>query len=335
MVQLTISSANAAAVCPDTSFTVTVGVPDVFLSLRCSDADFDELTYEVTDAPDHGTLLPTQEPGVWEFEPEADYAGPDGFTVRVSDGDTSVVVPVDGTIEARPTPAPPVCPNLSLTTPPGRELRVPLDCLDPLGRHGLPEIVEPPSAATGSLGIISLNPYSVLFTPAPGFVGVTRFTYRSTTPWAVSAPATIEIRVRDAPPPGTSGGEAPAPPTQAQAVPAADVAPPALALAIPSRLAAAKSLAFDLTLSEPAALAVKLTVSRATARRLKLARRTLGTATRAAAAGSTRVRVKLGTQARRALTRSKRPVKVKVAAVAIDAAGNRRALSRNVTVRRR
>jgi VCBS repeat-containing protein len=68
------------------------------ITLTATDADGDALTYAITDAPDHGTLLRTGD-AVWTYSPESNYAGTDSFSFSASDGfatDTATV-----TIEVR------------------------------------------------------------------------------------------------------------------------------------------------------------------------------------------------------------------------------------------
>ena len=60
---------------------------DVFLSW--SDNEFDEVTFEVVDPPDHGALDPAEcQLGACTYAPDTDpnYVGPDSFTFRVNDG---------------------------------------------------------------------------------------------------------------------------------------------------------------------------------------------------------------------------------------------------------
>ena len=332
-VTMTVSSANAAPECSATEITVTSGTTGSVSPFYCPDADFDPLTYTLGDPPAHGDVLGPEVPGGtygWKFAADAGYTGADSFTVLVSDGEATGVLTVNVTITAYKPPTLPVCQSVSLTTPVCQSIRVPLDCIDSEGRYPFPEILEPPAPETGSLDIISLNPPSVVFTPAAGFTGLARFTFRGRDSDGDSEPATAEIRVGDAPVVTSRADPTPV-------VAAADLAAPLLAIS-PLRRQKAKSLksgvAFDAVLDEPAALAVKLTVSKAAARRLKLRKRTIGSATRQLGAGKTRVRVKVTKRARRALGRAKRSTRIDVSAVATDAAGNRRVLSSRVTVRR-
>ena len=67
----------------DQAITVEAGDGKA-VSLGATDVDGDTLSYNVTDAPDHGTLTGTGDNRT--YTPDANYAGPDSFTVSVNDG---------------------------------------------------------------------------------------------------------------------------------------------------------------------------------------------------------------------------------------------------------
>ncbi len=62
------------------------------LTLRATDVENTALTYRIDTQPDHGTLLGT--PPALTYVPAAGYAGPDRFTFRADDGQTSGVATV-------------------------------------------------------------------------------------------------------------------------------------------------------------------------------------------------------------------------------------------------
>jgi serralysin len=120
---------NDAPVLDDLNIYVTAGQPVYDIAFRGSDADFDLLTYELVDGPDHGTLdLYTEISGnpypfyqgnyigsphyhwsywndnLFQFSPEDGFVGTDSFTVLATDGQgnsqlatiTINVAPTDG-----------------------------------------------------------------------------------------------------------------------------------------------------------------------------------------------------------------------------------------------
>ena len=120
---------NDAPVLTDLNIYVTAGQPVFDIAFRGSDADFDLLSYELVDGPDHGTLaLYTEISGnpypfyqgsyigsphyhgsywnnnLFQFSPEDGFVGTDSFTVLATDGQgnsrlatiTVNVAPTDG-----------------------------------------------------------------------------------------------------------------------------------------------------------------------------------------------------------------------------------------------
>lgn len=80
---LTVNATNSAPVANPQSIAVDEDVPKAII-LTGSDADGDPLTYIIVSGPNHGTLSGTA-PNL-TYTPNPDYAGPDEFTFRVSDG---------------------------------------------------------------------------------------------------------------------------------------------------------------------------------------------------------------------------------------------------------
>jgi hypothetical protein len=84
-----------------------------------------------------------------------------------------------------------------------------------------------------------------------------------------------------------------------------------------------KGLRLQVVAGEPATATITATIDKATAKRLKLKRRTVASGKAAfTAAGVRSVRLKLGAKAKRALRKSKKPVRVRVSATITDLAGN-------------
>jgi alpha-tubulin suppressor-like RCC1 family protein len=84
------------------------------ITLQATDADGDELTYEIIDQPAHGTLTGTAP--ILTYMPNNDYTGTDSFTYRVYDGkDYSNTATVTITIAQSAKSAPPVANDQSIT----------------------------------------------------------------------------------------------------------------------------------------------------------------------------------------------------------------------------
>jgi len=138
----------------------------------------------------------------------------------------------------------------------------------------------------------------------------------------------------DAPPPPAPPPPPPPPVAQAPLAPVArpDREAPKLRVTISAqRLARVrqKGLRMRVSCSEPCSITARLVVSAATARRLRLASRTLGRASLRSVRTSKTLVVRLGTQARRVLVR-RRNVRAQLTITATDASRNSRTTTRAV-----
>ena len=100
------------------------------------------------------------------------------------------------TVPAVAQAAPPVCPDASFTTEPGKVLQFPKPvCNDPEGNtYQVSSVSDPPHGAIGG------TPDAGSYSPDPGFHGRDEFTYRVTDSTnEVSLPATVRILVDTAP----------------------------------------------------------------------------------------------------------------------------------------
>ena len=84
-VSITVTGVNDAPVCYDGDRTTPEDTA-LASTVSCTDADpGDALAHAVVDAPAHGALDLAADGG-FTYTPDADYAGPDGFTFSASDG---------------------------------------------------------------------------------------------------------------------------------------------------------------------------------------------------------------------------------------------------------
>lgn len=104
--------------CLPTSATVAPPATSVMLSVSCSDANGDPITYELVAAPAHGTAT-VSPAGSATYTPTPGFAGTDGFTFRATDGSVAsspanvVVGVVPPAAPGGGTPVPPVAPPRS------------------------------------------------------------------------------------------------------------------------------------------------------------------------------------------------------------------------------
>ena len=86
-VNITVTPQNDAPVVP--SATITRSTPEDNVlngTITATDVDGDPLTYAVTTNPTKGTVVIDPTTGAYTYTPNANYNGPDSFTVTVSDG---------------------------------------------------------------------------------------------------------------------------------------------------------------------------------------------------------------------------------------------------------
>jgi hypothetical protein len=115
------STANTGPTADDVP-TSTDENEDVIVTLEATDAETCDLTFEIVDQPDNGTLggltdqacqtgTPNEDTAAVTYSPASGFDGTDTFTYRVDDG-TDTSAPATATIEVRPTPP---------TPPPGED----------------------------------------------------------------------------------------------------------------------------------------------------------------------------------------------------------------------
>lgn len=155
------------------------------------DVDGDTLTAALEAGPQHGsvTLAPD---GGFTYTPAANYAGPDEFSYRASDGAAGAVAAVRITVtpvEDDPTAADDAFSTDEDTAVSGTVLA---NDADPEGGALAATMLDPPAHGTLALGTNGLFTY----TPAANFHGGDSFTYTATDPAGRSATATARIEVR-------------------------------------------------------------------------------------------------------------------------------------------
>ena len=305
--------ANQAPSCPaEIGLELESGEPITFDPyFECED-DGDIVDFPILEPPDHGSLEPYDYFEGFIYTPAPGYLGLDTFTVVAEDHAGARSEPI--LIKVFAPNRPPTC-LVQLTVSVSFVDRVTVDprttCSDPDGDAVSFVIVSPPvngrlePAAAGTLDYI----------PDPVFVGFDRLLYRVEDPvGARSNLAALDFLVS---------------PRLVLAGPADVSAPDAgVARAGPARLGQVRRSGLRLRLSsnESGTALVKLSVTKRTARRLRIDRKAkgpveVGRVTQVLSSGDTDVVVRLTTRARRGFGRTRR-VTVSVFAVVRDNAGN-------------
>lgn len=176
---------NGLPIAEDVSATTTRGV-SVNLALVASDIDGDSLTYTLVSGVSNGSL--SLNGSVVTYSPDANFAGMDTFTYKVSDGlgDSNIAT---GTVTVSNTP--PTAVSKSLVTPYQTAIQVVLSGIDADGDAIVFSIVNAPSH-----GVLSTITGDVTtYTPNSGFSGIDTFTYRSNDGLENSQVATVTITV--------------------------------------------------------------------------------------------------------------------------------------------
>jgi len=178
--------ANVPPVADDQNTTTLEDTP-LPITLTATDANGDQLTYEVQIGPIRGVL--SGAPPEVIYTPQPNYFGPDSFTFRAFDGQAfSNVATV--TISVTPVNDAPVANDQALTTPEDTPLGITLTGQDVESDPLVFSVVSGPSHGT-----LSGTPPLVTYTPALDYVGPDSFTYAAFDGAAFSAPATVAISV--------------------------------------------------------------------------------------------------------------------------------------------
>ncbi|MED4953667.1 Ig-like domain-containing protein [Paenibacillus macerans] len=140
-------------------------------SVYGTDPDGDPPAYAIETKPKHGTVTLNPD-GTWTYEPDSGYAGPDIFTVIVSDGRSGVTTStVTLNVTEKPN-HPPAAPDKQVTTEKGKSVTGAVYGTDPDG--------DPLTYTKGRApehGVVTINPDGTwTYTPNPDFVGKDSFT---------------------------------------------------------------------------------------------------------------------------------------------------------------
>ncbi|HJN68499.1 MAG TPA: Ig-like domain-containing protein, partial [Candidatus Marinimicrobia bacterium] len=168
-VTITVNEApNEAPVADDNSVTTVEDTP-IDITLTGSDPEGDDLTYEVTSAPDHGSLSGSA-PNL-TYSPNADYNGSDSFIFSVSDGEFSDEGTVSITIDA--VNDPPVVTVLGgpFETPEETALAIDIEVSDIEGDLADLLVVGDPLHGTGTMVDNGGGSFTYTYIPSDGYVG--------------------------------------------------------------------------------------------------------------------------------------------------------------------
>jgi hypothetical protein len=207
--------------CRNLSATVAQG-GSVVLTPVCTSPTRSALTWFVTSGPANGQVTGDGRSGPMTYTPRETYTGQDRFRFRVVNAEgrwsreTVATISVQSRPESPPATPGPVCADLMAVLDQDAPAELELRCTLPGGTAITHEIVEPP--AHGTLGPVDAGG-KVVYTPAAGYTGADRFSYRAVDDQSPSAVAVVTLDVRPA-----RSGPAMSPPSSS--APAPLVSPP-------------------------------------------------------------------------------------------------------------
>jgi hypothetical protein len=321
---LPAAASAAAPTCPDVELSVHHDTPLPFDQNPCSGGN-GQLTLSPVTNPAHGQL--SQPNDVPQYAPEQGFVGDDSFDYKATDEtpeDSNVA-----TVTIHVTDAAPTCEDTSTTT----QQDTAVDISDLFVTDDADDADWTIGWDDGQHG--KTDEQGTAYFPAAGFVGTDQIPFQADDGALLSEICTITITVKAKP--------VQQPPPQQPTIPVtpADTTKPVFSAAHPKQsLGDARSQGVKLISSsdEAGTLAVTIKVDKKTARKLKLKRKakravTVGTLSRAIAAGKTTVKVKLTKKARKAFKRA-RKVTLLISMIVTDAAGNATSRSMKVTLKR-
>jgi len=185
-VTITVNPVNDAPVAQDQSVN-TAEDTAVGITLVAIDVEDDELTYEIVDQPEHGTL--TLVGNVATYTPDLDYNGVDSFTFTANDGtvDSNIALV---SITVTPVNDAPIAQNQSVSTPEDTAIDITLVATDVDEQPLTYAIVTQPAHGT-----VSLIGNVATYTPSLNYHGTDSFTFKANDGIADSNVATVSITV--------------------------------------------------------------------------------------------------------------------------------------------
>ena len=187
---VTVTVTNIAPVAaPDVVETPTNTPVDVFVLGNDTDPNGDGLTVTASTRPVHGGVVISAQ-GTITYTPDPGYRGDDTFEYTITDGTDSVT----GTVFVTVRNAPPVANDDSARTRTDTAIDIAVLDDDTDLNGDTISLVSVTQPATG--GSVSIVGDRVRFTPTPGFVGDTTFTY-TITDGDETAVATVTVTVVD------------------------------------------------------------------------------------------------------------------------------------------
>ncbi|MEU4687190.1 Ig-like domain-containing protein [Actinoplanes sp. NPDC023714] len=192
--RITVTVANGVPVARDDTVTATSNAP-VTIDVRANDTDpnDDPLTVTVDTPPAHGTARVVG--GRVVYTPAAGYHGPDSFHYTVSDGRGGSA---GATATITVLNVAPVARADSVATDSATAVTIPVldNDTDPNGDALSVSATTAPAHGT----VVRTAAGTLVYTPAPGFVGIDAFTYTVVDPAGLSDTTTVTVTVHNAPP---------------------------------------------------------------------------------------------------------------------------------------
>lgn len=178
---------NSAPVAIDRSVAVTEDTP-ITITVTCTDADGDDLLYQLVEAPRFGEYqwLP---PNQVVYTPTVDFVGADSFRFRSHDGQAVSNVSLV-TLAVAAVNDPPVAASQQLTTPRNGSLAISLSAVDAEGDPITYTVVTGPSDGT-----LSGAAPELLYLPNPDFVGGDGLVFRAADGSGAFSEAAVAIDV--------------------------------------------------------------------------------------------------------------------------------------------
>jgi hypothetical protein len=304
---LMVAPASASAIppqCEDSAWLTPVGEPLNLPAPQCTGLN-NQVALEIVPGgePLHGTI----HSGV--YVPATGYHGEDQVRYTVTDAvnGKSNEFKIDLLVDT-----PPECTDMSVTVAANHPLVLPApNCTD---KESDDLVVGFGKPANGTIAVSGRN---LVYTPNPGFVGQDSFDFSAMEyDWGVeSEDATMRISVTA---PIKIVLPTPTPTPTPVPTPAPDTSAPVVTLKNASKK---QAVAITLTRNENVKAKLTLTLDKATAKKLKLSSRTVGTLSSALTPGTSKLSVKWTAKAAKALKKVKK-VSVTVTALVTDAAGN-------------